>query len=128
MKNVEDEDKWKCLICDPSYLKEHRALYWAIFKYHKDKKPKGINNPSASPMKSAKTSNNSHTPVAANNRTKPPVANNVKVNGQVKNAVTNSSKPVPTLKTIENVYKKLQDNNFVTVSPVNKNNAKAKQY
>ena len=41
-----------------------------------------------------------------------------KANGHIKPQA--SSKPLPSLKTIETVYKKLQENNFVTVSPVKK--------
>ena len=112
LKKVEDEEKWKCLLCDGSDLLEHRALYWAIYKYHKDKKPKVSAN-NTSPVKQNK-------PVSANNSsaaTKPKTTVNphIKANGHIKPQA--SSKPLPSLKTIETVYKKLQENNFVTVSP-----------
>ena len=35
LKKLEDEDKWKCLKCDPSPLREQRAHYWAITRFHK---------------------------------------------------------------------------------------------
>ena len=120
MKNVEEEEKWKCLICDPSYLREHRALYWAIFKYHKEKKPKAgaVNNSVSSPMKQGK-SNVANTNSSAAAKCKTPVNSNIKSNGQV-----NHPKGLPNPKSVESVYKKLQENNFVTVSPVNKNSSK----
>ena len=91
LKKVEDEEKWKCLICDPSYLREHRALYWAIYKYHKDKKPKPnqhnpSNNTSASPLKSNKIVNSSNSPAQ---RTKAPVNSSIKTNGAAKTPLSN---------------------------------------
>ena len=35
LKKLEDEDKWSCLNCDPSPLREHRAQFWAITRFHK---------------------------------------------------------------------------------------------
>ena len=115
LKKVEDEEKWKCLLCDGSDLLEHRALYWAIHKYHKDKKSKASAN-NTSPVKPSKQ-------VPVNNpstATKPKTSVNQKSNGHIKPQPQASSKPLPSLKTIETVYKKLQENNFVTVSPVKK--------
>ena len=102
------------MICDGSDLLEHRALYWAIHKYHKDKKPKAsapANN--ASPVKQNKSG-----PVNNPSAAKTLLNQKTKSNGHIKPQA--SSKPLPSLKTIETVYKKLQENNFVTVSPVKK--------
>ena len=123
LKMVEEEEKWKCLICDPSYLREHRALYWAIHKYHKDKKPKGsVGNTSSSPVKQSKTLPTNTQPNQASKASpKPAPVNSVKTNGQMKPQSPGSNKPIPNLKTIETVYKKLRENSDVTVSPVNKN-------
>ena len=105
LKNVEEAEKWKCLICDPSHLREHRALYWAIFKYHKDKKPKAgaVNSSVSSPLKQGKSNltNNSNSSAAA--KCKTPVNSNIKSNGQA-----NHPKGLPNPKAVENVYKKLQ--------------------
>jgi hypothetical protein len=117
LKKVEDEEKWKCLICDGSDLLEQRALYWAIHKYHKDKKPKAsapANN--ASPIKQNKLGPVSNPNAALKPKTL--MNQKTKSNGHIKPQA--SSKPLPSLKTIETVYKKLQENNFVTVSPVKK--------
>ena len=35
LKKLEEEDKWKCLNCDPSPLREQRAHFWAITRFHK---------------------------------------------------------------------------------------------
>ena len=116
LKAVEGDEKWKCLICDPSYLREHRATYWAIFKYHKDKKPKtSVNNSVSSPLRHNKSA---PTPQVKN---KTPA-----VNGQVRpnNSSSSQNPAAPSLNNITSVYKKLQENNFVTVSPVNKNQSK----
>ena len=121
LKKVEDDEKWKCLICDASDLLEHRALYWAIYKYHKDKKPK-VNASSSSPVKQNKSAPaNNFNPPSAASKPKTLVNQAAKTNGHVKSQhPTNANKPLPSLKTIETVYKKLQENNFVTVSPVKK--------
>ena len=35
MKKLEDADKWRCLNCDASPLREQRAHFWAITRFHK---------------------------------------------------------------------------------------------
>ena len=35
LKKLEDEDKWSCLNCDASPLREQRAHFWAITRFHK---------------------------------------------------------------------------------------------
>ena len=37
LKKLEDEDKWRCLNCDASPLREQRAHFWAITRFHKVK-------------------------------------------------------------------------------------------
>jgi len=37
LKKLEDEDKWRCLNCDASPLREQRAHFWAITRFHKEK-------------------------------------------------------------------------------------------
>jgi hypothetical protein len=40
IKKIEEEEKWKCLSCDPTEIRAARADYWAIHKYHKDRAAK----------------------------------------------------------------------------------------
>jgi len=40
VKTIEEEEKWKCLLCDSSTIKVARAEYWAVHQYHKDKNAK----------------------------------------------------------------------------------------
>ena len=105
---VEDDEKWKCLICDPSYIREHRAIYWAILKYHKERKAK-LANSSNTPVRGAKSVH----------QTGPNSAGKTRPQSEVK---VNGVKPVGGhLESVRNVYKKLQSNSDVTVSPVSKN-------
>ena len=115
LKAVEEDEKWKCLICDPSYLRDQRAIYWAILKYHKERK--------------AKLANSSSTPVRGNKAQPQPQVNSsvkakVQTNGVKANGLKSfspSQKPNTNMDTIRNVYHKLQSNSDVTVSPVSKN-------
>jgi len=61
LKKLEDEDKWSCLNCDASPLREQRAHFWAITRFHKEKLSAKLGkappaNPSspATPKKSSK--------------------------------------------------------------------------
>ena len=115
LKAVEEDEKWKCLICDPSYLRDQRAIYWAILKYHKERK--------------AKLANSSSTPVRGNKTQPQPQVNSslktkVQTNGVKANGVKSfspSQKANTNIDTIRTVYNKLQSNSDVTVSPVSKN-------
>ena len=40
MKSIEEKEKWKCLLCDPSDIRVARADYWAVHQYHKNKAAK----------------------------------------------------------------------------------------
>jgi len=118
LKAVEDDEKWKCLICDPSFIRDQRAIYWAILKYHRDRKAKLANHQSG-PVKGGRAQ-----PQPLHNsaqKSKLQANGVVKVNG-VK-SLSPAQKPVGggNLDTIRNAYKKLQSNSDVTVSPVSKN-------
>ena len=105
------------MICDPSYLRDQRAIYWAILKYHKERK--------------AKLANSSSTPIRGNKAQHQPQVNSslktkVQTNGVKANGVKSfspSQKPNTNIDTIRTVYNKLQSNSDVTVSPVSKNSA-----
>jgi hypothetical protein len=43
IKRIEEEEKWKCLACDPTDIRPARADYYAIHKYHKDRAAKTNN-------------------------------------------------------------------------------------
>ena len=117
LKAIEENEKWKCLICDPSYLRDQRAIYWAILKYHKERKAK-LANSSSTPVRGTKAQ--SQPQVNSSLKTKVHT-NGVKANG-VK-SLSPSQKPNTNIDTIRTVYNKLQSNSDVTVSPVSKNSA-----
>ena len=114
---MEEDEKWKCLICDPSYLRDQRAIYWAILKYHKERK--------------AKLANSSSTPIRGNKaQPQPPVNSSLKAKVQTNGVKANGlksfspgQKPNTNMDTIRTVYNKLQSNSDVTVSPVSKNSS-----
>ena len=113
LKAVEEDEKWKCLICDPSYLRDQRAIYWAILKYHKERKAK-LANSSSTPIRGNKAQPQVNSSPKAKVQT-----NGIKANGL--KSFSPSQKPNSNIDTIRNVYNKLQSNSDVTVSPVSKN-------
>ena len=120
LKKIEEDEKWKCLICDPSYLKEHRALYWAIFKYHKDKNSKSnsINNVSSAAL--------SKSSIIVSQAGKVKVAGNSGKVFQPVNGFSHGVSGQPSQGTIRKAYTKLQRNSEVkvTVSPVKSSSTK----
>ena len=40
VKSIEEEEKWKCLVCNPSAIRAHRADYWAIHQFIKSRDAK----------------------------------------------------------------------------------------
>jgi len=44
VKQINDAEKWKCLLCDPSPLKASRSLYWAVHQYHKTRQTSKTKN------------------------------------------------------------------------------------
>ena len=55
MKAIEEKEKWKCLLCDPTDIRAHRADYWAVHQYHKSKNAKAGATPSRNtPSKAVK--------------------------------------------------------------------------
>ena len=103
-------------MCDTSHLKEHRALYWAIHKYHKDKPTKTKSAPVAGV-----------TPGRGGNGVKGGKAKNVsspkvkpQLNG-VKPVIKHkllSSKQAVSPASINSVYNKLQKNGAINIAPV----------
>lgn len=124
LKKIEDEEKWKCLKCDPSFLREHRSVYWAIFKYHKDKPAKARSTSSASltPVRGARANNSQHESV--NGVKSKALVNSPKVRQQLNGvkpgirpqALSNKMSSSPG--SIHTAYNKLQKNGAISVAPV----------
>jgi hypothetical protein len=124
LKKIEDEEKWKCLKCDPSFLREHRSVYWAIFKYHKDKpaKAKSTSSASLTPVRSARANNSQHESV--NGVKSKALVNSPKVRQQLNGvkpgirpqALSNKLSSSPG--SIHTAYNKLQKNGAISVAPV----------
>ena len=117
MKKIEEEDKWKCLLCDPSFLREARALYWSIYKYHRDKpcfKP-------SKQFKGASTSTPNKLDTSLINGKKSKSSQKQSVNERVPSVVTNkhSHIPKPSFGSVKKAYSKLHKNCKIHCIPVN---------
>ena len=113
---MEEDAKWKCLICDPSCIREQRALYWAILKYHRDRRAKLANNYNT-PVRGSKSQHGAIQNSALKAKLQ---SNGVNING-VKSSSPDTKLGGGNLDTVRSVYKKLKSNSDVTVSPVSKN-------
>jgi len=67
VKSIEEEEKWKCLVCNPSSIRTQRADYWGIHQYIKLKASKAAKKP---PVKVSSAKNS---PVATASVRKVPV-------------------------------------------------------
>ena len=66
VQNIEEQEKWKCLLCDPTCIRRARADYYGVFMFYKNKagkqivKPKQgkvLKNGTKSPTKAGKSLN-----------------------------------------------------------------------
>ena len=103
-------------MCDTSHLREHRALYWAIHKYHKDKPAKSKSAPvgAVTPGRGGNGVNAGKLKGVSSPKLKP------QLNGTkplIKPRILPNKKAASPA-SINSVYNKLQKNGAINVAPV----------